>query len=112
MDKRIRSVKLKNDYRTLDKFIPAGTPIHFDGELWVCNGENYQALFTEKQMSKNETGLFEIKYEPERKSITVKIEYDESQYFSRDITPEDIEYFISGSTVQYGNINVTEVTND
>ena len=110
MDKRIRSVKLKNDYRTLDKFIPAGTPIHFDGELWVCNGENWKAFFTEKQITKNETGLFDIEYE--RKSITVKIEYDESQYFSRDITPEDIEYFISGSTVQYGNINVREVTND
>ena len=112
MDKRIRSVKLKNDYRTLDKFIPAGTPIHFDGELWVCNGENWKAFFTEKQITKNETGLFDIEYESERKSITVKIEYDESQYFSRDITPEDIEYFISGSTVQYGNINVREVTND
>ena len=110
MDRKIKSVKLRNDYRDRTYFIPAGTEL-------TNNNTSYWWLMKiisihEDDIKRNITDLFEIEYESERKSITVKIEYDESQYFSRDITPEDIEYFISGSTVQYGNINVTEVTND
>jgi len=112
MDRKIKSVKLKNDYRTLEKFIPAGTPIHFDGELWVCDGENWQAFFTEKQITKNETGLFDIEYEPERKSITVKIEYDKGQFFQEDMGAKIIEQFIECNSCQYENIKVTEVFND
>lgn len=109
MRRKIRSVTLKNDYRTLEKFIPADTPLHFDGELWVCDVEFYQAFFTEKQITKNENGLFDIEYEPERKSITVKIEYD----FREGDTPlsvTNIEY----SLKEVYNINpeVTEVFND
>ena len=109
MDRKIKSIKLKNDYRTLEKFIPADTPLHFDGELWVCNGESYQAFFTEKQMSKNETGLFEIEYQAERKSITVKVEYD----FCEGDTPlsvTNIEYSLDGD--YRINPKVTEITND
>ena len=109
MDRKISGAILKNDYRTLEKFIPAGTPIYFDGELWVCNGENWQAFFTEKQITKNETGLFDIEYETERKSITVKIEYDYSPGDS-PLSVTNIAYSLDGDY----NINpkVREVTND
>lgn len=109
MRRKIRSVTLKKDYRTLEKFIPADTPLHFDGELWVYHDEFYQAFFTEKQITKNETGLFDIEYEPERKSITVKIEYD----FREGDTPLSVTNIEYSLDKDYDiNPKISEVNND
>ena len=72
--RKIKSVKLKNDYRTAYYFLPQGTPLKFDnGGYWVSDlGHNYSGT----EIRDCKTDLFEIEYESEKKYIDVRIEYD------------------------------------
>ena len=107
MGRKIKSVKLKNDYRDENNFIPAGTKVTSKGsDLWIL-GEEY--WIPEIKVISNKTDLFDIEYETERKSITVKIEYDYSPGDSL-LSATNIAYSLDGDY----NINpkVTKVTND
>ncbi len=71
---KIKSVKLKHDYRDEFRLIPKGT--------WLTQKDQFywklldsRTIRTE-DIVKNKSDIFEIEYEPETKSITVKIEYE------------------------------------
>ena len=110
MDRKIKSVKLRNDYRDRTYFIPAGTELTNDNTSywWLMKIISIH----EDDIKRNITDLFDIEYEPERKSITVKIEYDKGQFFQEDMGANIIEQFIECNSCQYENIKVTEVFND
>jgi hypothetical protein len=78
MDKKIKSVKLKNDYRDEYLVIKAGTElvINQKGDWLTADGRG----FAIRQITDCKTDLFDIEYEPEAKSITVKIEYEFNDY--------------------------------
>ena len=80
MDKKIKSVKFKNDYRTLEKFVSAGAELIYDGELWIYANEYCEVSYTESQILKNKTDLFNVEYHSIKKWITVKIEYEFNDY--------------------------------
>ena len=105
MDRKIKSVKLRNDYRDRTYFIPAGTEL-------TNNNTSYWWLMKiisihEDDIKRNITDLFEIEYESERKSITVKIEYDFREGDTK-LTCDNIKNLLYLDL----NLTVTEVTND
>lgn len=74
---KIKSVKLKNDYRTEDFVYQKGIPAEIE------NNDCYRfrkdtgeyLLFYKSDIENNTTDLFEVEYEEERKYIDVRIEY-------------------------------------
>ena len=80
MGKKIKSVKLKHDYRDEFRLITKGTEL-------IQKNQHYWRLTDARTIStedivKNKSDIFEIEYkdEPETKSITVKIEYEFNDY--------------------------------
>ena len=73
--KKIKSVKLKNDYRTAYYFLPQGTPLKFDNDrgYWVSDLGH---IYSGTEIRDCKTDLFEIEYEEERKYTDFRIEYD------------------------------------
>ena len=72
--RKIKSVKLKNDYRTASYFLGKGYLLKFDKKEkgWISElGHNY----SEEEIRDCKTDLFEIEYEEEKKYIDVRIEY-------------------------------------
>ena len=72
--KKIKSVKLKNDYRDLDKTLPKGHALKCSSD--TGNWGDGSLYFRRSDIEANKTDLFEIEYEEERKYIDVRIEYD------------------------------------
>ena len=72
--KKIKSVKLKNDYRTGYSYMEAGAPLVWetDDNKWLLKGI---CRWNEQEIINNKTGLFKIEYEEERKYIDVRIGY-------------------------------------
>ena len=72
--RKIKSVKLLNDYRDRTHYILAGTKLANNGGLfwWLAN----IMAIDENEIREDKTNLFDVEYEPERKSIMVKIEYE------------------------------------
>lgn len=105
--RKIKSVKLLNDYRDRTHYILAGTKLTNNGGLfwWLAN----IMAIDEDEIREDKTNLFDVEYEPERKSIMVKIEYD-SINGNNDFTAQNISYILN----LYSDLNhkVTEVTND
>ncbi len=105
--RKIKSVKLLNDYRDRTHYILAGTKLANNGGLfwWLAN----IMAIDENEIREDKTNLFDVEYEPERKSIMVKIEYD-SINGNNDFTAQNISYILN----LYSDLNhkVTEVTND
>jgi len=108
--KKIKSVKLKNDYRTWLYFFPRGTElIPKSNGCYVLGGSHE---FPNACIIDNTTDLFEIEYEPEMKSITVKIEYTNYLNNKRDLNATDVFHCLESHLIIYGNFKVTEVKND
>ena len=74
---KIKSVKLKNDYRTEDFVYQKGIPAEIeDNDCYrFRKGTGEYLLFYKSDIENNKTDLFEIEYEQERKYIDVRIEY-------------------------------------
>jgi len=113
MNREIKSVKLKNDFRTSLDFVPKGTELIITNDKHHYIVPNQLIYYSIQQIENCKTDLFEIEYENERKSITVKIEYD-SQY---DLLPHDIHDVINScddlfTTISFNVIKVTEVENE
>ena len=70
--KNIKSVKLKNDYRTGYSYMEAGAPLVWetDDNKWLLKGIG---RWNEREIINNKTDLFEVEYEEERKYIDVRI---------------------------------------
>lgn len=104
--KKIKSVKLKNDFRRAFVFFPKGTKLDADfiNKTYVIS--KGLECFTEYEIRNCTTDLFEVEYEPERKSIIVKVEYD-SKNGNTDFTAQNISYILN----LYSDLNhkVTEV---
>ena len=108
--KKIKSVKLKNDFRTSIDFIPKGIRLELTkGGYYYIPETSF--CYPNKEIESCTTDLFEIEYEPERKSITVKIEYENVGDSNLTFTVEKITTLI-GSFLQIKNLKVTEVKND
>ena len=109
--KKIKSVKLKNDFRTSTDFVPKGTELKLteDGNYFILNKLNSYSIEKIKNCT---TDLFEIEYEAESKSITVKIEYEHTLEDEPSLTAENIAAMLILCTMQIDNIKVTEVKND
>ncbi len=73
--KNIKSVKLKNDYRTGYSYMEAGAPLVWetDDNKWLLKGIG---RWNEREIINNKTDLFEVEYEEERKYIDFRIECD------------------------------------
>lgn len=78
MEKKIKSVKLKNDYRNDNWVIKKGTVGRYNllNEIYYFESDFGIKGFFVNHILNNKTELFEIEYEPERKFIDVRIEYD------------------------------------
>ena len=75
--KKIKSVKLKNDYNNSIVRYQRGTPLYRGVELWkTTTADLSDLIFSDSDILQNKTDLFEIEYEAERKYIDVRIEYD------------------------------------
>ena len=77
MEKKIKSVKLKNDYRTEDFVYLKGHIGEIDDYGHCCRFRKKTGeflYFSKSDIENNKTDLFEIEYEPERKFIDVRIE--------------------------------------
>ena len=109
--KKIKSVKLKNDFRTSTDFVPKGTELTITNDRYHYIVPNQLIYYSIQQIENCTTDLFEIEYESERKSITVKIEYENVGDSNLTFTVEKITNFI-GSFFQIKNLKVTEVKND
>jgi len=108
--RKIKSVKLKNDFRTSIYLYPKGTELKRDYQ------GNYQLQgvrgYLIEEIINNTTDLFEIEYFPETKSITVKIEYEHTLEDEPSLTAENIANMLILCTMQIDNLKVTEVKND
>ena len=72
MEKKIKSVKLKNDYQTEDFVYLKGHIGEIDDYGHCCRFRKKTGeflYFSKSDIENNKTDLFEIEYEPERKSI-------------------------------------------
>jgi len=113
MEKKIKSVKLKNDYRTEDFVYLKGHIGEIDDYGHCCRfrRETGEYLyFSKSDIENNKTDLFEIEYEPERKFIDVRIEYEEDRTFVV-LTVDDLPKCLS-STTHFSterNFKVTEL---
>ena len=88
--KKIKSVKLKNDFNNSIVCFQRGTPLYRGVELWkTTTADLSDLLFTDSEILNNKTDLFEIEYEEERKYIDVRIEY----YNDSMLRDFDISYF-------------------
>ena len=76
MDRKIKSVKLLNDYRDRTHYILAGTKLTNTNTSywWLANIMSIH----EDEIREDKTNLFDVEYEsePETKKITVQIEYN------------------------------------
>ena len=113
MDKKIKSVKFKNDYRTLEKFVSAGAELIYDGELWIYANEYCEVSYTESQILKNKTDLFNVEYHSIKKWITVKIEYEFNDY---KLSAGDVQCALADYNTKrmdkllyFNNLTVTEI---
>ena len=70
----IKSVKLKNDYRTAYAFVEKGTPLMFNGNTWEFPRGEFNNCFRDADIMGCKTDLFEIEYEQERRYVDVRIE--------------------------------------
>lgn len=113
--KKIKSVKLKNDFRTYSYFVPKGKELYLtsQGKYSLIIADKDIAVFTVREIEYNTTDLFEIEYEAESKSITVKIEYENIGDTNLTVTAEKIANTLSALFHIYvKNLKVTEVKND
>ncbi len=104
---KIKSVKLKHDYRDEFRLIPKGT--------WLTQKDQFywklldsRTIRTE-DIVKNKSDIFEIEYEPETKSITVKIEYQNSGVDNSDLTDDHIWKALKNLFFKNSYIEVTEL---
>ena len=75
--KKIKSVKLKNDYNDGVKVFKKNTVLLNSGNLFKVNNATGNSLtYYLDEILSNKTDLFEIEYEEERKYIDVRIEYE------------------------------------
>jgi len=111
MGNKIKSVKLKNDYRTNDWVIQKGTVGSYNLLNEVCYFENDYGIkgFLIKDMLNNKTDLFEIEYEPERKFIDVRIEYEGDDIINISAI---IERGIRRWAAESKNFKVTEIKDE
>jgi hypothetical protein len=80
MEKKIKSVKLKNDFRTAHIFIKAGTHFECQNEKMYRWNLDYVGRYCDYEVINNKNDFFDIEYEPETKFIDVRIEYNENEY--------------------------------
>jgi hypothetical protein len=108
--KKIKSVKLKNDYRSWNLYVPKGTVLDYakaDKE-WILRDD---LTFDNSEIMEDITDLFEIEYEPERKFILVRIEYDEC-YVGNWLSADYISIILKKFLSPHRNIKVTELPNE
>jgi len=110
--KKIKSVKLKNDFRTALDFVPKGTELIITNDKHHYIVPNQLIYYSIENIENNTTDLFEIEYFPETKSITVKIEYEHTLEDEPSLTAENIANMLILCTMQIDNLKVTEVNND
>jgi len=110
--KKIKSVKLKNDFRTYSYFVPKGTEFipYFTGKYSSIIADKDIGVFTVREIEYNTTDLFEIEYENEPKIITVKIEYEDKGRPESILTVEKVSNILN-DFYAYNNVKVTEVKN-
>ena len=109
MGKKIKSVKLKHDYRDEFRLITKGTElIQKNQQYWRLT--DARTICTE-DIVKNKSDIFEIEYkdEPETKSITVKIEYQNSGVDYSDLTDDHIRDALKNLFFKNSYIEVTEL---
>lgn len=82
--KKIKSVKLKNDYRSWNLYLPKGTVLNYNkgDKEWILEDD---LTFGEGEIKEDVTNLFEIEYEEERKYIDVRIDFSEDCVFIPDV---------------------------
>lgn len=120
MSKKIKSVKLKKDYYNgFDILIPQGTI-----QTAITNNSNiyyfkpldfyvYPPSFTE-QYIEDHPDFFEIEYEPEVKSIIVKIEYEEREYNKYTMNDYYVKHALNDfhDGRDFKSLKVTELSNE
>jgi len=108
MEKKIKSVKLKNDYRTNDWVIQKETVGSYNllSKIYYFESDYGIRGFFIKDILDNKTDLFEIEYEPETKFIDVRIEYNPSD----PLTVEDIEFSLKKDYAKGFIEKVTELS--
>lgn len=117
MEKKIKRVKLKKDYcNGFNLICRAGTigqSLDMECKLWEFDGGSKgQKCFSQGEIFTN-PGWFDIEYEPDVKSITVKIEYEsESQLFAGNIYNALSNHYIGSQKTFVKNIKVTELPNE
>ena len=113
MGKKIKSVRLKNDFRNAKSFSAKGNALFKTLSFWYLNESNNCGLikFSEDEILNSGTDLFEIEYEPERKFIDVRIEYDKWVCCGdSEITANLLETNLSTQSQYIGcNLKVTEL---
>jgi len=109
--KKIKSVKLKNDFRTSLDFVPKGTELTITNDRYHYIVPNQLIYYSIQQIENCTTDLFEIEYEAEPKSITVKIEYEDKGRPESILTVEKVSNILN-DFYAYNNVKVTEVKND
>jgi len=98
MEKKIKSVKLRNT-----ELIKSAN----GGDKWLIPGT--LSCFTGEYI-RNDSNVFEIEYEPERKFIDVRIEYDNRvKLYGEDITANSLERFFHDDFVRRNQIKVIEL---
>ena len=109
MGKKIKSVKLKHDYRDEFRLITKGTEL-------IQKNQHYWRLTDARTIStedivKNKSDIFEIEYkdEPETKSITVKIEYENLAGHGSNVTDDLIWKALKDLFFKNTYLKVTEI---
>ena len=118
MDKKIKSVKLRHNYRTANKFLPAGTILIPNGDFWMTDNidpnESFKILsFHNSDIIECETDLFNVEYHSIKKWITVKIEYEFNDY---KLSAGDVQCALADYNTKrtdkllyFNNLTVTEI---
>jgi hypothetical protein len=110
--RKIKSVKLKNDYNNSIVCFQRGTPLYRGVELWkTTTADLSDLLFTDSEILNNKTDLFEIEYEEEIKYIDVRIEFENEDY-TDSWKPAMIRYIertLNNNFIMTKNFKVTEL---
>ena len=110
--KKIKSVKLKNDYNDGVKVFKKNTVLLNSGNLFKVNNATGNSLtYYLDEILSNKTDLFEIEYEEERKYIDVRIEFENEDYTDswKPAMIRDIERTLNNNFIMTKKFKIIEL---
>jgi len=110
MEKKIKSVKLKTAIKPLPNYeICKGVTLNAFVEGFGFDRFDFKVIYPIDLIHRRKD-LFEIEYEPERKFIDVRIEYDNGvKLYGEDISAISLERFFPDDFIRRNQIKVTEL---